>query len=103
MRSCGSSPGTRHGADQRHTLGQVCDELFTQARLRAEARESILGKPMIDAPAAAAAMGVSAAEVEALRSGSELLAVPSPGGGWLYPKFQFDSVAGDVPWRCACG
>ena len=79
------------GGDARRAVERVFDELAAQSRLRAEARAAILAEPMFAEKDAAAVLGIDQpGAVESLRVSSLLLAIPSD-GGYLYPRFQFDT------------
>ena len=79
------------GGDARRAVERVFDELAAQSRLRTEARAAILAEPMFAEKDAAAVLGIDQpGAVESLRVSSLLLAIPSD-GGYLYPRFQFDT------------
>ena len=79
------------GGDARRAVERVFGELAVQSRLRSEARVTILAEPMFAEKDAAAALGIDQpGVVESLRVSSLLLAIPSD-GGYLYPRFQFDT------------
>ena len=79
------------GGDARRAVERVFGELAEQSRLRTAARATILAEPMCTEKDAAAALGIDQpGAVESLRVSSLLLAIPSD-GGYLYPRFQFDT------------